>query len=321
MAVVYWSGDVDSDWQDNGNWDGNIPVTNDEVIFDSRSTVDVDDGMAVGETGGVDYDLLHIKKGHTANIGTSSERLHTSADKIIIEGSGTYYIEVSENATGQDQTIPLVVVNNKDCTVYLTSNQNDGSWCCEFTEVLVLAGTVYIGDSNVDTAVQYLRIFPRFSKSAYAAVTVHEDCIRSKGTAYDMTVILANGTCTMDSAALLIEQYGGTFTYGSDLGGSPETVMVIDLLRLHKGTFNWQPDDSGDNAVITATHIYGGALIASGVTNNDRTKILAAVTLYEGGTLNVANNKGNVIVSNLKNFGGTFIFDNNAKAGLTYDLP
>ncbi len=328
MGIVYWSGAVDGDVQNNGNWDGVIPVAADEVIFDSRSAVAVDDGCAVGETGGVDYDLLHVKSGHTGLIGASTERYHTSAQKIIIEGSGTYYFEVSESVVSADQTIPLVIINNKDATVYLTSNRNDGSYCCEFTTVIVSAGTVYIGDSNVDTAVNYLYLMPKNKRKADVTVTVHEDCIRSKATAYNMSIYMADGTCTTDSAATLIEVYDGTFNYGSD--GAAETVMDIATLRLFKGTFHWYPDDSGDDAYIATGWIFGGTFDASKTTNDDRIKYLGNGAgydfhIFEGATFNVANDKGNIEVaasSQIWTIGKpTIITSSYTQLGLDYDLP
>jgi len=327
MSVVYWSGDIDGDWQDNGNWDGDIPVAADEVIFDGRSAVAVTDGIAVGETGGLDFDLLHFKISHSGDVGTISERLHTSAQRIIIEGSGTYYIEVSENATGQDQTIPLVIINNKSATVYLTSNENTSSWCCEFTEGFALAGTVYIGDTNIDTAVQYLRITP--IKSANASVVIHEDCIRIKTTPYNMSVYMSNGTCTMDSAATLIEFFGGTFNYGTDLDESPEIDMNITTLRIHGGAFNWYPDDSGDDAYIGNLWLFGGSLNASGALNANRAKVLGNgdgndVHMFEGATLNIANERGNITIatgSQLWNFDGNLFVDRGSEVNVFYDHP
>lgn len=330
MAVVYWSGDVDGDVQDNGNWDGDIPVINDEVIFDSRSAVAVDDGIAVGETGGVVYDLLHVKSGHTGLIGTSSERYHTAATKIIIEGSGTYYFEVSHDATGKDLTIPLVIINNASATVYLTSNENTGSWVCDFTTVIVVAGNVFIGDSSIATAVEFLYIMPKDDKKFNVNVTIGIDCIKSKASAYKMSIYMANGTCTMDSAVTLIDMQNGDFNYGTDLGGSPETGLDITTLRLYDGTFNWYPDDSGDDAFIGHGWIHGGTFDASAATNNDRTKFLGVGSgfdfyVFEGATFNIANDKGNISVATNSQFftigKPQIILGSYTQLDVTYDQP
>ena len=321
------------DWDIAGNWgtgeDPTIPVANDEVVFDGRSTISVDDGIAVGETGGVDFDLLHVKESFTGDIGASGERLHTSAAKIIIEGSGTYYIEVSESVASADQVIPLVIINNKGATVYLTSNRNDGSYCCEFTQVIVTGGTVHIGDSNIDTAVQYLRLSPRYNRRNMVTVTIYEDCIRSKATAYNMSVYMEDGICTMDSAALLIEMIDGIFTYGTDLGANPETGMNITTLRIHSGTFNWHPDDSDGNAYIGDLWLFGGLFDASASTNADRAKVLGNgagndVFVFRGSVLNIASGRGNITIagsSQLWNFGGIITTDAGSQIAISYDQP
>ncbi|KKK48667.1 hypothetical protein LCGC14_3142820, partial [marine sediment metagenome] len=126
--------------------------------------------------------------------------------------------------------------------------------------------TVHIGDTNIDTAVQILRITPNNDKPDNVTVTIYEDCIRSKATAYNISIYMNNGTCTLDSAATLIEMKKGTFNYGTDLGASPETGMDITTLRIHGGSFNWYPDDSGDDAYIGNLYLFGGTFNASATT-------------------------------------------------------
>jgi len=331
--------DVEGHWDAEGNWgsgeDPSLPAAADEVIFDSYSVVDVSDGIAVDETGGIDFDLLHIKEGYSGTIGAAGSPLHTSAQKVIIEGSGAYYIEVSEDATGKDQTIPLVIINNKNATVYLTSNQNDGSWCCEFTELLILAGTVYIGHDGsiaIATAVEYLRISPLNNKSSNVTVQIYEDCARTKATAYKTSIYIANGTCLSDSAAEIIELFDGTFYYGSEPSTGVEnsgTGMDITTLRLHGGTFNWEPDDTGDDAYIGDLFVFGGTFNASGTTNADRAKILGNgagndIWVFEGSLLKIDNGRGNITIaasSQLWNFGGIITMDSGAEIGVSYDQP
>jgi len=339
-GVSYWDGSTDTSWTTAANWTAGSgpgstpPAAGDEVIIDGRAnatnapTTDV----AVGDTGGVDFDLLHIKDTFTGNVGAAGSPLHTSAQKIIIEGSGTYYIEVSEDATGKDQTIPLVIVNNPDATVYLSSNENDASWCCEFTEIIVSAGTVYIGNngsSNVDTAVGTLRIMPRDNRASNATVTIYVDCERYKATTYKMSIYMANGTCTTDSAADTIEIYKGTFNYGTDLAASPETGLDITTLRMHGGTFNWRPDDSGDDAYIGDVWLFGGKFDASGTTNADRAKVLGNgagndIHMFDPAELDISNGRGNITIagsSQLWNHGGTLKVDSYSQITWSYDQP
>jgi hypothetical protein len=330
MAIRYWDyGAATTVWTTAANWSADTaPVANDEVIFDDRSVVAPLTGMAVGDTGGVDFDLLHFKEGYTGGIAAAATPLHTSAQKIIIDGSGSYYIEVSEDATGKDQTIPLIIINNKDAVVYLSSNQNDGSWCCQFTTIILIRGTLDIGGENVDTAFQYLYMCPAEKKRSNVTCTIHEDCIRSKATAYDPTIYMFNGTCTCDSALLAVYMMDGAFTYGSD--GAAETGMDIDVLHLYGGTFTWQPDDSGDDAYIEKAWIYGGVFDASTSVNNDRIKYLGNgagndVYVFHGATLDIANGRGNVELaasSQLFTIGEpTIIFDSHTQVSMDYDIP
>ena len=192
-----------------------------------------------------------------------------------------------------------------------------------------MAGTVYIGDSNIDTAVQVLRLTPNNDKPDNVVVTIYEDCIRSKATAYNMSIYMNNGTCTMDSAATLIEMKKGTFNYGTDLAGSPETGMDITTLRIYGGSFNWYPDDSGDDAFIGILYLFGGTLNASATTNRNRAKVLGNgagkdIFVFEGAVLNIANEMGNITIagsSQLWNFGGVITVDSGAQIAVTYDQP
>jgi len=335
MSIRYWVGDTSTDCTAAANWsDDTAPVGGDEVIWDSRTNdYDATTVCAAGDTGGTDYDLLHVKSGHTGDIGAAGAPFHTSAQKIIIEGSGTYYFECSAADAVTDTTIPLVIINNPDCTVYLTSNVNTTSYYSEFTEVIVLAGTVYIGndgDIAVDTAIETLRISPRNNKSSNVTVYIEEDCEKYKTAAtYKMSIYMNHGTLTTDSAATLIEQKNGTLNYGTDLTTSPETGMDITTLRLHGGTFNWYPDDSGDDAFIGTAYLFGGSLNASGTTNNDRKKVLGNgagndIFVFEGASLNIANGMGNITIagsSQLWNFGGTITTDSGTQISIGYDLP
>ncbi len=335
VGTIYWSGGTSTAWTLAANWTAGtststVPIAGDTVLFDQRTvTNQAISAMAVGDTGGIDYALLHIKKGHTGTIGAAGSPLHTSAQKILIEGSGTYYIEVSENAVGADQIIPLVIINNSQATVYLTSNQNDVNWCCEFTEIVITGGTVYIGyngSATVDTAVQTLRIKPQRDVANNAIVYIKEDCERYKATAYKMSIYMQNGTVTSDSAATLIDMTNGTFNYGTDLAASPETGMDITTLQMAGGTFNWYPDDAGD-PYIANLWVYGGTFDASGTTNNDRTKYIGAAAgnnayLFAGASMKLNNGMGNIkLDSDCKfwNYGGTLIVDQSTQVGLTYD--
>ena len=75
--------------------------------------------------------------------------------------------------------------------------------------------------------------------------------------------------------------------------------------------------------------IFKGDFIASGTTNNNRAKALGNgagndVWLFEGATINIANNKGNITIatsSQLWNFGGTLTTDSGSQIAVSCDQP
>ncbi len=343
-GVSYWDGSASTDCTAAANWTAGAgpgstpPAAGDEVIFDARANGGGDPPYApttvcdVGDTGGIDFDLFHVKQGATYDIGVAGAPYHTSAQKIIIEGSGTYYIEVSESGA-TDQNIPLVIINNPSATVYLTSNRNDGVACCEFTEVIVIAGKVHIGNNgsaDVVTAVQYLRLCPRDNKVSNVTVTIYKDCERLKATAYEITIDMQNGTLTMNSAALLIEQYQGTLNYGT-AAAAPALDCYIETLRVFNGTFNWYPDISTEAGTpyIGDLFMFGGSFNSNASTNNDGAKELGNgagndIWLFYGASMDISNSMGNITIatnSQLWNFGATLVVDNASQLAVSYDQP
>lgn len=312
------------DWQTSGNWgtgeDPSIPVDNDTVIFDNRSTQSVTDGIAVGETGGVTLDLLHVLSNFTGDIGTTSERLHINPDKVIFEGSGTMWLECSEDDAVTDSDIDLVICNSSAGTLKLSSDVNTSSWVSTFTEVWGINGALDILDSTwVDT----LRIMPAQNRASNVEVTIGTGCVRAKASADTMEIFMLNGSCVSNSGALLIDKGEGTFTLGTASGGGTN-VDVTKLINC-AGTFSWYPDEA--NAFIGKAYIFGGTFNSSATTNNTRAKVLGGgagndIYVFEGATLNVANGRGNITVagsSQLFNFGGTVTTDHNTELAITYN--
>jgi hypothetical protein len=301
---------------------------NDKVIIDGRETNQPTAAVAITDTGGIVYTLLHVRKNHAGTLGAAGSPFHTAAALIVIEGSGTYYIEASGAATGVDMTVPLVIVNNRLATVYLTSNENTGSWHCAFTEVILVAGTLTIGNNgsaDVTTAVDALHIAPANNIASNVTVTIKKDCASYKGSPLKTSITIWNGALTTNSPVGVMTLYNGTVDYGTDLESSPETDMDIDELRQYGGTFNWYPDDAG-SPYIGTINIHGGTFDASGTLNNDRAKVLGStwlnVNFWPGATINIANGKGNITFNadaTVKDFGATIIHDSGAQLALTYE--
>jgi len=317
MAVRTWDyGASTTVWTTAANWTADTaPVAADEVVFDTTSVVAPLTGMAIGNTGGIDFDLLHFKSTYTGGIGATQVPLHTSAQKIIIEGSGTYYIEISETAVGAHQIVPTIIVNNAAAIVYLTGEECDADWVCEVTNLYTIAGTVYIGydgTAEKSLAVQYLHVSPTNNKSSNVALTIHNDCERIKATTYAMTIYMATGVVVCDSAIALLEMNGGTFTLGTE-GGGGTTDQLLTLLRLHKGTFNWVPESTGGAPSITTAHIFGGTFDANSTVNDDVSKIITTMHAYPGAVINLNNNMGTIDVPTLYNYGAEITLDKGIK--------
>lgn len=343
MATNYWIGTTDTDWATTTNWSETAtPNADDTIIFDSRQvtkpTTGMTDGGSADDSGHADnatLDLLHFKAGYTGGIGTAALPLCCAPDKIIIDGTGTYYINCATTDQSTDATIPLVIINNKSAIVYLFSNANDAGNICEFTDVYVIAGTLYVSYYDADTddqgcSIANLYLAPKSGKSGDITVVIEKDAYDVKNSTA-MNIYMDGGTLSTDSQVGTFHVNSGTVYYGSEpnLGTAvAETDMNITLLKMWGGTFNWEPDDSGDDAYIANAFIFGGTLDASGTTSNDRTKVLCPgatnrLYLFDGATLNLKNGRGNITVTanKLINFGGTIITDSHTLMDVTYNTP
>jgi hypothetical protein len=329
MAVNYWTSAASGDWNANANWsEADVPEDGDEVIFDSRSVVSVTEGMLDGESGAAlagDWDLLHIKEGYTGTIGSATEPLCGTPTKVIMEGTGTLHLLCGETDQSTDATIPTVIINNPSATVYLYSNCNDGANIAEFTNVYLLAGTLYLAFYDPDTddqgcSVANLYVMPRDNKSNNATVYIKKDAYDVKNSTA-MNIYMANGTLTTDSQVGTFHIYNGTVNYGTDLGGSPEADLDIATLIMHGGTFNWYPDDSGTPTITAAWLLGKSKFYANATTNDDRAKTITALYTFAGTTIDLSNSKGNITVTSWYDYGSSLTVDTHGKLALTYDQP
>jgi len=334
-VTCYWLGTDDGnegDWKTHLNWSPYEPNAGDTVVFDGRTTQDVNDGIAQAETGGTVFALVLIRESFTGDIGDVNERFHCAATKVICEGSGNCWLEVSAANNTTDVNISKVILNNTSAHLYVTSQINDTNYCAEVNTLIAVSGTLEIGDANKDTAVKDLYITSGFgevasySKPSEISVVINEDCEKYKATTYKMNIYMQNGVCSSDSAVNILEQYGGTFTYGTDLAASPQTGLNIATLKLYYGTFNWHPDDSGNDAYIGNVYLFGGTFDASSSTNRDRSKALGNGTgydiyVFEKAAMLLNNNMGNITIATnslLYNFGGSITVDSGVNLGITY---
>ena len=337
QQVCYWDGSTNTDWATAANWTGSVervPLSangGDIAAFDSRQTTKPTTGMTdggasnSGHTDNAELSLIHFKPGYTGGIGTAALPLCTSAAKIIIEGTGTYYINCAETNQSTDTIIEAIIINNPNAIVYLMSNCNDAANAASFTNVYVLAGTLVLAYYDADTdntgaAVGTMYVFPRNNKPGNVAVTIEKDAYNDL-TDVPMNLYMANGTLTTDSMLGIVHLYGGTINYGTILGTAEADLNITSLIQ-HGGTFNWYPDDDGD-ATITLAMIMGGSFLSNAVTNNHQAKTITTLHTFEGAAINLANSKGNITVTNFYDYGADVITDY-IKRTLTssqYDQP
>ena len=333
MAVTIWDGSTDGNFATGANWDTTAkPIAGDEIIFDSNSSVALTEGMLASETGNVEFDSIHAKLGHTGNVGTALEPLAVGAAAaafpVIIEGSGTYHIMCANSLVSSDAILPLVIINNPDATVYLYSFANDTQNICVFTNVHLIAGTLFLsteattesGDGN-GAIVTNLYIQPRNAQKSNATCTIAIDNERLKGGAVYTNLYMANGTLTTDSGLGTVHFQNGTINVGTDGGGG--TNVDIGILKMYGGSLAWNPNE--DAAVIGQAHIYGGTVSVSKTINAANTRVLGSgagndIYFYTGSKLNLDGGRGQVTVgTQLISMGGRLTLDSFTEIGITND--
>jgi hypothetical protein len=327
MADHIWNGAIDTSWSNDGNWTTVKPVDGGNVIFDGRTTRDALLNVGVGD---IDVASFTILESYTGNIGTAAVPLEIEVSgDLLIEGTGSYYIQSASASLGTDGSIDRTIINTTG-SVFLSSFANDGANDTDFTTVIVNSGTVTIyGDSDraagpthggeAGTVIGTLILAPSNGGGSGVTVTVGDECLKENGLVY-MNVIMDGGTLNMHSSMLTVTQTGGTINHGTTaydmlLNGS-NLNDVVTTLNLHGGTFKWQPSIVATSIrttatgapVITTANIYGGVFDASGMLEFKTTApTITTAYLYQGATFNLDNNFGQFIVTTLKDLGGTII--------------
>jgi len=325
MATVYWIGTGagnDGDWNTAGNWStSTVPTTGDVVIFDGRSSQDVTTAPT-GANDGLNFALLHVKSSFTASIGASDQKVKCRADKLVIEGSGTYYFTCAEETGAASSSIPITIINNSSATVYLSSDLNSTSYVSEFTEIICFNVSSLTLEDNCWCDKLY--VMPYMGRASNASVTIGTGCHKQVTGSEDKTdIYMLEGSLTTNSGINQLYVTGGTVNIGTASGGGTG-VDILTLVSGPNATINWYPDE--DNAYIGKAYIFGGRLNADGTTNQTRAKVLGDgmndIYLFAGATLSIDNGMGNITVapgSKLINMGGTLEADENAELSITYN--
>ena len=311
MTTKYWDGSTDGDLNTAANWTpSGVPEAADDVVFDGRTTQDVDGSLTTFNN--VDLGSLTIENGYSGTIGGASTPMEfiCSAGLAYVAGTGAYYLQCDAGAD-VDGAVLQCIINGG--TTYLSSQANDNTNAAVWTEVQVLAGTVYIqGDSDsgshggdTGTAVTTLKVTPINS----CTVTIGDLCVNFKGTDAPMNVIMGGGTVTCSSALGDVLQLGGTLNYGSSSTDMSTTDDDITTLRIAGGTFNWIPQNTS-GTVLSASPTIGTMYVIKGLFDASDTKDTASsdptiTTVWQyGGTVDLRNVFANFAITTYNAEGG-----------------
>jgi len=320
MATRYYdSGGTANTWSSANNWtDNTLPVNGDIVILDGRAPENITAGL---DQTGVNLAALHIMPSFSGTIGAATAPLtiECSGD-MIIEGSGSYYIQCGNDSADADVARTIINVSG---TVQLSSQKNaNGGNVAIFTDIVVQNGTVLLYgnadsaqstlDNESGTAYTNLYVTPRPGSSP--TVTIGDHCEDLKN-AVAGTIYQSGGTVNNYSDIGTLYLYKGTFNCGGtayDMDADDDNIATLVQLG---GTFVWKPTNTGatpDNAsespAITTAHLFGGTFDGTSMLSTSTTApTVTACNLYHGATLNISSQYSNFIFTTLKNFGGAII--------------
>lgn len=107
MATNVFTGAVDTDWAETGNWSlGAIPVDGDDVEVDPDSPKSL--LLNLDRTGDTALAGLHLSSfrtyagGDGVTVGSSASPLMLTADEVRLEGAGAHYYQVATGTAGND---------------------------------------------------------------------------------------------------------------------------------------------------------------------------------------------------------------------------
>lgn len=294
------------------------PAAADVIYFNNRAADNAttgkkqsaDTNIDGASTGTPDIGGMYVTSTFTGDIGTSSEYLELEADgnDIIIEGTGSVYLKLSAG-TGNDADCGRLVVNNSAGTVYLASLENDGSNVSLFALILVMSGTLNI---DADTAVT--KMIAIGSNTTVVASTG----ITNNLTSTDAVLIVKEATVTWDSPFNTLDNYAGTFNWGSD-GMTPTAGLDGTLLTNYPSArFNWQTADTA-TSILKQFIAYGGTIDAARAINSGYAKEIGSGSemseVWPGATVKLNNGNRNITIaagSDIESFGGSLVMPEGA---------
>ena len=284
MADRTWTGDVDGDWENTGNWEeGSVPSVGNDVYFTSGS-VNVDTNLDQGD---VELGSLTVGPKYTGTIGplAGDPPVETPLKLGSIAGRITYGQKVgvcylSGDTSGADATFDNVIVEATSTESPALNFVN-----CDITNLDIVGGkgTVYIG-TGVDITSTILMV-------GCKSVTLEIDSAAT----IECDITISDGRLVTPIATNSITMFGGLVEMADGGDGTTDTITIYDGLFKCKA-----PADTTINTLV----VYQGFFDERGATAPGMT--LAAgtgititnTTVYEGGILDERNGLQNVTYTN-----------------------
>lgn len=319
-------------WSSTANWSGGaVPVTDDIVIFDGRTTVSALYGM--NQTG-VDLAKMHVMPSYTGSIGSAGAPLIIECKgNMIIQGEGTgYYIQCGNDAADAD--VARLVVNAKTTSIVGLSSQKNagGGNVAIFTEIIAQSGrlTLYGNADKATTGAEDGTAFGTMfvlaqSRASDLTIVIGDQCEDFKSAAAG-SIYVGGGVLTTYSDALLIYQTGGTVNVGGTAYTMDANDDNITMIRLLAGTLNWHPStvvstvetQAAPSPSIGTLHAIGGTFDASLMKNTHTTApTITLLVQYASSTVTLDNDYGNIAVTTWTKFGGVMTLSPGQSAAIS----
>jgi len=284
MADKTWTGDVDGDWENTGNWEeGSAPSAGNDVYFTSGS-VNVDTNLDQSD---IELGSLTIGPKYTGTIGPLTGDPATTETPLklgSIAGNITYGQKVgvcyiSGETSGADAIFANVIVE-----ATTTESPALKFVTCDITDLTMVGGlgTVYIG-TGVDITNTILMVGCR-------SVTLEID----SGATIECDITISDGRLVTPIATDTITMFGGLVEMADGGDGTTDTITIYDGIFKCKA-----PADT----TITTLVVYQGFFDARGATAPGMTRVagtgitITNTTVYEGGILDERNGLQNVTYS------------------------
>lgn len=262
-----WTGAVDGDVNDAGNWDdgaggaGSVPVATDHVYFTYGS---VDCNINLATLAAVTLGSFTRSLSYTGSIGDSTPTyLQCKADNVwyAAPANATDYLDIDVSASG------MFVIDSTGVMLYMRGDQE--SVCANGGNITVNSGAwtdeVYIGRE--------------------ANVVFESGCTLTGLSAMRMVGGIVN--CSVAIADLILTN--GTWYH---------MLGNVTGLQQFGGMFSWQ----APGTTITTAGIYAGLFDAS---PDPMPKTITTILMHNGSMVNLDNGRQNIVLTNpLRYYGG-----------------